>query len=97
MTDFGTSATAEGKVRVKWIAGQPSPDGWLLDSEGRPTNDSKVLYVDPPGTIRPFGGEQAYKGFALGMMVELFAARWREPRAFVKCQRTRRAIACSRW
>lgn len=71
--DFGTSATAEGKVRVKKIAGQPCPDGWLLDSEGQPTNDPNSLYGNPPGTIRPMGGDQAYKGFGLGLMVEIFA------------------------
>lgn len=71
--DFGTSATAEGKVRVKRIAGQLCPDGWLLDSEGRPTNDPSSLYGDPPGTIRPMGGDQSYKGFGLALMIELFA------------------------
>ncbi|MBI1899997.1 MAG: Ldh family oxidoreductase [Planctomycetia bacterium] len=71
--DFGTSATAEGKVRVKKIAGQLCPDGWLLDSEGRPTKDPNALYADPPGTIRPMGGDQAYKGFGLGLMVEIFS------------------------
>jgi len=71
--DFGTSATAEGKVRVKKIAGQRCPDGWLLDSEGRPTNDPNALYATPPGTILPMGGDQAYKGFALGLIVEIFA------------------------
>lgn len=71
--DFGTSATAEGKVRVKRIAGQLCPDGWLLDSEGRPTNDPNTLYGDPPGTIRPMGGDQAYKGFGLALLIELFA------------------------
>ncbi len=71
--DFGTSATAEGKVRVKRIAGQLCPDGWLLDHEGNPTNDPDSLYGDPPGTIRPMGGDQAYKGFALGLMVEIFS------------------------
>jgi uncharacterized oxidoreductase len=73
LLDFGTSATAEGKVRVKKIAGQLCPDGWLLDSEGRPTNDPNTLYANPPGTIRPMGGDQAYKGFGLGLMVEIFA------------------------
>jgi uncharacterized oxidoreductase len=71
--DFGTSATAEGKVRVKKIAGQPCPDGWLIDSQGRPTNDPNDLYADPPGSILPFGGEQAHKGFGLGLVVEVFA------------------------
>jgi uncharacterized oxidoreductase len=71
--DFGTSATAEGKVRVKRIAGQTCPAGWLLDSEGQPTNDPATLYADPPGTILPMGGDQAYKGFGLGLMVEIFA------------------------
>jgi uncharacterized oxidoreductase len=71
--DFGTSATAEGKVRVKRIAGQLCPDGWLLDADGRPTNDPNSLYGNPPGTILPMGGDQAYKGFGLGLMVEIFA------------------------
>jgi uncharacterized oxidoreductase len=71
--DFGTSATAEGKVRVKKIAGQLCPDGWLLDADGKPTNDPNTLYADPPGTILPMGGPQAYKGFGLALMVEIFA------------------------
>lgn len=71
--DIGTSATAEGKVRVKRIAGQPCPEGWLLDSEGRPTTDPRSLYADPPGTILPMGGDQAYKGFGLALMVEILS------------------------
>lgn len=70
--DLCTSVTAEGKVRVKRIAGELCPDGWLLDGEGRPTNDPNLLYGDPPGTILPMGGSQTYKGFALGLMVEVF-------------------------
>lgn len=69
--DFSTSATAEGKVRVKKIAGQPCPEGWLIDSQGRPTTDPNVLYADPPGAILPMGGAQAYKGFGLGLMIEI--------------------------
>jgi uncharacterized oxidoreductase len=71
--DFGTSATAEGKVRVKWIAGQPSPPGWLLDADGNPTTDSSVLYREPQGTIRPMGGDQAYKGFGLALVIDMLA------------------------
>ena len=71
--DFGTSAVAEGKVRVKRIAGDQCPPGWLLDSEGRPTTDPGTLYASVPGTILPMGGEQSYKGFGLALMIEIFA------------------------
>jgi uncharacterized oxidoreductase len=69
--DFSTSATAEGKVRVKKIAGELCPEGWLLDSEGQPTTDPNALYDNPPGSILPMGGAQAYKGFGLGLMIEI--------------------------
>ncbi|MBI3862976.1 MAG: Ldh family oxidoreductase [Planctomycetia bacterium] len=69
--DFGTSATAEGKVRVKKIAGQPVPLGWILDADGNPTTDPNKLYQDPQGTILPMGGDQAYKGFGLAFMIEM--------------------------
>jgi hydroxycarboxylate dehydrogenase B len=70
--DFSTSATAEGKVRVKKIAGEACPPGWLLDNAGQPTTDPNTLYGNPPGSIRPMGGDQAYKGFGLGLMIEIF-------------------------
>jgi hydroxycarboxylate dehydrogenase B len=69
--DIGTSATAEGKVRVKKIAGMPVPLGWILDPDGKPTTDPNQLYGDPPGTILPLGGDQAYKGFGLAFMIEM--------------------------
>ncbi len=69
--DFGTSATAEGKVRVKKIAGEQVPEGWLLDPDGNPTTNPHDLYGDPPGTILPMGGDQAYKGFGLSFMIEM--------------------------
>lgn len=71
--DFSTSATAEGKVRVKNIAGEQVPDGWLIDKDGNPTNDPSTLYGDPPGTILPMGGPQAYKGFGLALMIDIFS------------------------
>ena len=71
--DFGTSVVAEGKVRVHRIAGTPCPSGWLLDPEGRPTTDPNQLYVDPPGSILPMGGDQAYKGFGLALTIDMLA------------------------
>ncbi len=72
--DFGTSVAAEGKVRVYHINNQPVPEGWLLDSEGKPTRDPAVLYQEPFGTILPMGGAQAYKGFGLAMIIDMLAA-----------------------
>jgi uncharacterized oxidoreductase len=69
--DFGTSAAAEGKVRAQFQKKQPTPDGWLVDSKGEPTTDPAVLYTDPRGSIVPFGGSQAYKGFGLGLLLDL--------------------------
>jgi hydroxycarboxylate dehydrogenase B len=71
--DFSTSVTAEGKVRVKRISGEKCPEGWLLDCEGKPTTDPNSLYGTPPGSILPMGGEQAYKGFGLALMIDIFA------------------------
>ncbi|MCA9165909.1 MAG: Ldh family oxidoreductase, partial [Planctomycetales bacterium] len=71
--DFSTSATAEGKVRVKKIAGETCPEGWLLNSQGQPTTDPNDLYADPPGTILPMGGDQAYKGFGLALMIDVLS------------------------
>ena len=51
--DFSTSATAEGKVRVKRIAGDQCPEGWLIDSNGRPTTNPNDLYNG--GAILPIG------------------------------------------
>ncbi len=77
MLDFSTSATAEGKVRVKKNCRAILSPGWLLDSEGQPTTDPNSLYGNPPGSILPMGGEQAYKGFGLGLMIEILPAHFR--------------------
>jgi uncharacterized oxidoreductase len=71
--DFGTSVVAEGKVRVYHINKKPVPEGWLLDPQGRPTTDPSVLYNAPLGSILPMGGAQAYKGFGLGLVLDMLA------------------------
>jgi uncharacterized oxidoreductase len=69
--DIGTSVCAEGKVRVAYNKGQPVPEGWLLDHLGQPTTDPAVLYRDPRGSILPLGGPQAYKGFGIGLLLDM--------------------------
>ena len=70
--DIGTSVVAEGKVRVAFNKGQKVPDGWLLDPDGKPTTDPGVLYKEPRGSILPLGGNQAYKGFGIGLLLDMF-------------------------
>jgi hydroxycarboxylate dehydrogenase B len=71
--DIGTSVCAEGKVRVAYNKGARVPEGWLLDAQGRPTTDPSVLYHEPLGTILPLGGAHAYKGFGLGLLLDMLA------------------------
>jgi uncharacterized oxidoreductase len=71
--DIGTSIAAEGKVRVCYNKGIPVPEGWLIDPQGRTTTDPGVLYREPRGTILPLGGPQAYKGFGIGLLLDIFA------------------------
>src|SRR5581483_6451377 len=71
--DIGTSVCAEGKVRVAFNKGQQVPEGWLLDAKGQATRDPGVLYREPRGSILPLGGPQAYKGFGIGLLLDMFA------------------------
>lgn len=71
--DFSTSAVAEGKVRVAFQKGEAVPEGWILNAAGQPTTNPADLYTDPPGSLLPFGGPQAYKGFGLGLMMDALA------------------------
>ncbi len=73
VVNFGTSIVAEGKVRGHYISKKPVPEWWLLDHRGLPTTDPAVLYEPPLGTILPLGGSQSYKGFGLGLIMDLWA------------------------
>src|SRR5262249_53174671 len=53
--------------------GQPVPGGWLPAAAGRPATEPAALYKEPQGTILPLGGAQAYKGFGLGLILDMFA------------------------
>ena len=71
--DMTTSATAEGKLRVAFQKGESVPEGWIIDSEGNPTTDPADYYNKPYGSILPFGGPWAFKGYGLSVMIDLFA------------------------
>lgn len=70
LLDMSACTIAEGKVRVALNKGVPVPDGCLIDARGKPTNDPKVFYGDPPGSILSIAG---HKGYGLAVMCELLA------------------------
>lgn len=69
--DFATSEIALGKVRVAMNEGRQVPDGYLIDSEGEPTTDPRVMFEDPKGALATFG---KHKGYGLALMAELLGA-----------------------
>ncbi len=69
--DTTTSAISEGKVRIASQNNRPVPPGRLLDQDGRPTTDPRVLYDDPLGGILPLGGDVAFKGSGLAVMIDV--------------------------
>jgi len=71
-SDFATSVAAEGKVRVYRARGHKLPDGWILDKDGRPSNDPNDFYAGGP--LLPIGASVGYKGFCLAFMTDIFAS-----------------------
>ncbi len=73
--DISMSSTANGLINVKKNAGEKLPQKWLLDKDGVPTDDPNTFDGDPPSTILPLGGlETGYKGFALGLLIEMLTS-----------------------
>jgi LDH2 family malate/lactate/ureidoglycolate dehydrogenase len=64
--DFSTAVVASGKIRVLRDQGDPLPEGWILDKEGRPSRDPADYYDG--GVLLPAAG---HKGYALSLLVEI--------------------------
>jgi uncharacterized oxidoreductase len=69
--DMATSAAAAGKIAVATARGEQVPTGWLIDSEGRPSTDPRVLRAG--GALLPLGGTEGYKGTGLAAIVEILS------------------------
>ncbi len=69
--DISTSAAAIGKLNIARLEQRAVPLGWIQDARGNPTTDPNVMIADPPGALLPFGGDQAYKGFGLGLLFDI--------------------------
>jgi (2R)-3-sulfolactate dehydrogenase (NADP+) len=63
--DLSLSEVARGKLMVAAREGKPIPEGWAVDSEGKPTTDAKAALE---GMMLPAGG---VKGAMLALVVEL--------------------------
>lgn len=71
LVDVSTSITTNGLSGRLAKEGRRFEHPWLVDGDGRPSDDPKVLEADPPGAILPMGGlDHGHKGFALGLWVE---------------------------
>ena len=68
--DFASSISAAGKVMVAQAKGEPLPGEWIVDADGKPTDDPNQLQAG--GALRPMGlPAVGHKGYALAMMVGL--------------------------
>jgi (2R)-3-sulfolactate dehydrogenase (NADP+) len=68
VVDLSLSTVARGRIMAAAQKGEPIPEGWATDADGRPTTDAKAALK---GTMQPAGGP---KGAALALMVEVLAA-----------------------
>ncbi|HCN06808.1 MAG TPA: dehydrogenase [Lentisphaeria bacterium] len=70
--DMSTSVTAGSQVQLAIQREEQLPEGCLIDAEGRPTTDPKVLFTDPKGALLPLGSPVAgHKGFALSLGIDI--------------------------
>jgi (2R)-3-sulfolactate dehydrogenase (NADP+) len=75
--DFSTSAVALGKITMAAAAGEEIPLGWAVDADGNPTTDPDAALK---GSLVSAGG---YKGYGIGLMVEVLASALTGSRASV--------------
>ncbi|HEI8865342.1 TPA: malate/lactate/ureidoglycolate dehydrogenase [Serratia odorifera] len=68
LLDFATSGIAFGKTRVAYNKSLTVAPGYLIDEQGRPTTEPKVMHEAPFGSLLAFG---AHKGYALATMCEI--------------------------
>jgi L-lactate dehydrogenase len=71
LIDISTSSTANNLCLRTAAAGEKLPGLWLVDREGNPSNDPKIMLEGRGGSLLPLGGlDLGYKGFALALFVE---------------------------
>lgn len=66
VVDMALTTVAYGKITMAAALGNPIPDTWALNREGKPTTDPKDCY-----TLQPISG---YKGYGLSFATTLMTA-----------------------
>ena len=80
--DASTTVVPRGKLEVYRKNGQPLPDLWALDKDGKPCTDAAVVIENiinkSGGGIAPLGGigmlHGGHKGYGLSVIVDIFSA-----------------------
>jgi L-2-hydroxycarboxylate dehydrogenase (NAD+) len=70
--DMATSAAAYGKIEIARRRGEPIPEGWAIDSEGRATTNPDDMVAG--GALLPLGSDRdrgGHKGYGLAIMVDV--------------------------
>ncbi len=67
MLDIANTAVARGKLYLARQRGEPIPEGWAIDAEGRPTTDAAAGIA---GCILPMAG---HKGYAIATMMDVLS------------------------
>jgi uncharacterized oxidoreductase len=68
--DMATSRIAMGKARVAMMREESLGPGYVLDGDGKPSEDPGVMWSKPRGALLPLGD---HKGYGLAMVCEFFA------------------------
>jgi LDH2 family malate/lactate/ureidoglycolate dehydrogenase len=69
--DVSQSITTHGMIRRLHAERKKLPGSWVIDPDGRPSDDPGVLFMSPPGALLPVGGlDHGHKGYAMGLLVE---------------------------
>ncbi len=75
LLDMATTTVAAGRIRNRANEGLQTPDGWVLDEEGRPSNDPEIVMKG--GTLTSLGGSpqnSSYKGYGISVMVNILSS-----------------------
>ncbi|HET9468918.1 MAG TPA: Ldh family oxidoreductase [Vicinamibacterales bacterium] len=71
LIDISSSTSTNAMNKRLAAKGERLKGAWLVDADGRPTDDPRVLTAERPGAMLPLGGiELGHKGFSLALIVE---------------------------